>query len=108
MVEPEVLFDKLASMTHSEIRDYCVQAGVQGEVQSDSSCVLANLFLRTTTAEAVRVSDYLQWTKDSSCIQEWDEPWGSQVEASCEMRVFIHEFDQGDYPELVTPYEEYE
>lgn len=108
MVEPEVLFDKLASMTSMEIKDYCISQGVRGITQEDSSCVLAALFMRDTSAKAVRVSDYVQWTKDTDCIQEWDEPWGEQREVSPEMSQFIREFDQGDYPELVIPYEDYE
>lgn len=107
-VEPEVLFDKLVNMSQRELYDYCVEQEIRGYTQDDSSCVLAKLFLRDTTCSAIRISDYLQWTKDTSCIQEWDEPWGEQREASPEMRKFISDFDNDRYPELVLEFEDYE
>lgn len=108
-VEPEVLFDKLAGLSAVEIGNYCMAQGIQGYVNDDSSCVLAKLFLRDTTAEAVRVSDYLQWAKEYDEITDWDMgDWGEQREASPSMKEFIHNFDQGLYPDLVLEYEDYE
>lgn len=108
-VEPEVLFDKLVNMSQQELYDYCVEQEIRGYTQDDSSCVLAKLFLRDTTCSAIRISDYLQWTKNSDEITEWDMgDWGEQREASPEMRKFISDFDNDRYPELVLEFEDYE
>lgn len=112
MVEPEVLYDKLVSMTCQEIRDYCVDQGVKGQTQAESHCVLAELFKQNTTVHHISVGSRLCWAYDADEV-ELDETQDSGVqlahsrEMTTEMRTFIQRFDGEEFPELVIPVESY-
>lgn len=105
MVEPEVLFDKLASMTCQEIREYCFLQGVKGRQQVETHCVLAELFKRDTTAKHVSVGSNLCWAYDYNEVEEVDGDLqlAHARELTTAMRDFIINFDGDVYPELVLP-----
>lgn len=110
MVEPEVLFDKLASMSVSEIADFCTTSGVRGFRECEFTCVLAELFHKETGLEAVTVGSVIRWAGSWDEVEEdWPtDTWPHVRESTEEIKLFIERFDHGKFPHLVTPYEDYE
>jgi len=111
MIEPEVLYDKLASLQHpDDIAEFCRQEGITGIVSEDTSCVLAQLFKRECGVQAVKVGgECIEWSKTWPEYDWWDgSGWGEQRRHSFAMEGFIRRFDHNDYPDLVTPAEVYD
>lgn len=103
MIEPEVLFDKLAGLeSPQEIREFCQSQGVQGYISDESSCVLARLFKLQTGVEHIQVNGHIQWSKEFTEDFGDVDVWGEQREVTEPMRDFIRLFDDSRYPELVA------
>lgn len=102
-LEPEVLYDKLAGMTCEQIKEFCVSRGVKGYPGVESSCVLAKLFQKETSAQFASVNNMVGWAYDNSQIDEQNGEirLAYARELTDEMRMFIHKFDDDQFPELV-------
>lgn len=109
-VEPSVLMDKLRDLVYpSDVAEFCKERGIRGITQDDSSCALARLFLKETTAKAVRVGEIIEWSTEEPDYDWWDTSgWGTQEPTTDAIKGFIHNFDNSQYPELEESCEDYD
>ncbi len=115
MIEVSVLVDKLNGMTCDEIYEYLKLQGVQGEVQSETSCVLAQ-WLRRESGVDVAVGVHQQvygHARFGVVVYEGENfflngTYGDFYQLDPGPQAFIGAFDNEMFPELVVPYEDYD
>jgi len=113
VIDVGVLVDKINQMSSFEIAEMLKAQGVQGVPSVEESCVLAR-WIHKESGVFVRVGIH-EKTESGSRFgivpQDADLDTGSFSEfyaVETGVQAFIGEFDNGCYPELVVPYEEYE
>lgn len=106
-MEPEVLFDKLASLDSPlNIAEFCREQRITGATVDETSCVLARLFMRETGYRAVKVSgEHIEWSLSIPYDYDWHENvgWGHRVPLTEAMQSFVRLFDSHHFPDLVDP-----
>jgi hypothetical protein len=116
VIEVSVLVDKLNSMQSSEIADLMKQAGVRGEVQVETACVLAN-WIRRESGKEVAVGVHRRDGEQMvfgvvNYEGDYDFFLGQQYEEFYPLEPgpqnFIGEFDNHRYPELIEDHEDYD
>lgn len=114
MIAAQVLIDKLNGMRKDDIERLMLAEGMAGYQNDEHMCVLAN-WIRKESGVWVGVGVWRANEEgrgigfgvcDSSSYDSDD--YSSWVPMSVECQVFVGNFDQGYYPELVSPCEDYE
>lgn len=113
MIEVSVLVDKLNGMRWQDIVTLLGTAGVTGVREEEDMCALANWLRRES---GLRVSVGIPFRDEQSFqrygvgIQEdeEEETYSAYYALEDEVMYFIRKFDEGEFPELVTPYEVYD
>lgn len=92
MVDPQVAYDKLASLeSPEEIASFFAELNIKGHPSQAQSCAISN-YMREMTGHSFMTAFSVE---DITGYKEWD--------LTAAMDAFMTEFDAGEFPELISP-----
>lgn len=106
MIDLQVAFDKLAGFdTHGEIARFLREEGIQGELTNGKSCPLA-VWMASVTGQAIYVGrEHMRSFRGGFPMMAWqiNMEYEQKINLTGAMQRFVHWFDRGGYPGLISP-----